>query len=202
MTFEEYLLPQAGDTKRTAKAEVMRTDFSEGIVKETGNPLDFALEGDGFFVVQTPQGPRYTRAGNFTLDAQRQLVTQDGYPVLGDGAPIVLNDTTGKGIWLSRDGNFMVDDTQVAHLDVVKFKNPQALERMGNNLYSSTNASGQAAPANTGVEQGYLEGSNVNPVEEMINLLDIYRAYEAQQKTLKAADQLDGHAANDVGKVG
>ncbi|MGB9712554.1 MAG: flagellar basal-body rod protein FlgF [Dissulfurimicrobium sp.] len=202
MTFEEYLLPQVDGTERTAKKEVVRSDLSQGTMKETNNPLDFAIEGDGFFVVQTPQGVRYTRAGNFTLDANKQLVTQEGYPVLGGGVPIVLDDTTGKGIWLSKDGRFWVDETDVGQLDVVNFKNPQALERLGGNLYAQTAASGNAMPASALIKQGFLEGSNVNPVEEMVNLLDIYRAFEAQQKTLQALDQMDGHAANDIGRVG
>lgn len=202
MTFEEYLLPQIDGTKRTAKGEVVRSDMSQGVMQQTGNPFDFAIEGDGFFTVQTPQGIKYTRAGNFTLDSKKQLVTQEGYPVLGGGAPIVLDDTTGKGVWLSKDGKLWVDEADAGQLDVVDFKNPQALERTGSNLYAATSGSGQATPAGTLIKQGFIEGSNVNPVEEMVNLLDIYRAYEAQQKTLKAADQMDGHAANDIGKVG
>ncbi|MGQ9812210.1 MAG: flagellar basal-body rod protein FlgF [Dissulfurimicrobium sp.] len=202
MTFEEYLLLQVDSTKRTAKGEVVWSDMSLGVMKQTNNPFDFALEGDGFFVVQTPEGVRYTRAGNFTLDSQKQLVTQQGYPVLGGGASIILDDTTGKGVWLSKDGRFWVDESEVGQLDVVNFENPQALERMGGNLYAATLGSGQATPVDTPIKQGFIEGSNVNPVEEMVNLIDIYRAYEVQQKTMKTIDQMDAHAANDIGKVG
>ena len=122
--------------------------------------------------------------------------------MLGGGAPVILDDTTGKGIWLSKDGRFWVDESDVGQLDVVDFKNPQALERMGGNLYAATPGSGQATPADTLIKQGFIEGSNVNSVEEMVNLIDIYRAYEAQQKTMKSLDQMDAHAANDIGKVG
>ncbi len=201
ITFEEYLLPQVGERDRTAKGEVVRTDFSQGTLHETGNSLDLAIEGEGFFVVETPAGRRYTRAGNFTLDAQNQLVTQQGYPVLGNGAPIVLEDTTGKGIWLSHDGRFFVDETDVGQIDVVTFENPQGLRRIGGNLYEASDASGAETPAESPVRQGYLEDSNVNPLETMVTLIDLYRAYEAEQKALQAADQLDNRAVNDVGKI-
>lgn len=201
LTFEEYLLPQIDDTRRTAKGEIEKTLFTQGPTHETGNPLDFAIEGEGFFVVQTPAGNRYTRAGNFTLDAQNQLVTQEGYPVLGDGAPIILQDTTGKGIWLSEDGRFFVDETEMGRIDVVNFTNPDGLDRMGQNLYAETQASGQPAPLETvHVRQGFIEDSNINPVEEMVNMIDMFRAYEVQQKTLQSVDHLDDKAINEVGR--
>ncbi len=201
ITFEEYLLPQMDDTERAAKGEIVRTDFSQGTLHETGNPFDLAIEGDGFFVVDTPAGRRYTRAGNFTLDAKNQLVTQEGYPVLGNGAPIVLQDTTGKGVWLSNDGRFYVDEADVAKIDVVTFENPQGLKKLGRNLFDATDASGAEKPANSPVRQGYLEDSNVNPLETMVLLIDLYRTYEAEQKALQSADQLDNRAVNNLGKA-
>lgn len=202
VTFEEYLLSQPRDPARAAKGEVVKTDFSQGTIHKTGNPLDLAIEGEGFFVVQTPAGKRYTRAGNFTLDARHQLVTQQGYPVLGGGAPIVLEDTTGKGIWLSIDGRFYVDETDAGQIDVVTFEDPGRLEKAGANLYVPTDYSGPEMPVQSSVRQGYLEDSNVNPVEAMVGLIDLYRAYEAEQKAVQIMDQLDGRAANDVGKTG
>ncbi len=200
ITFEEYLLPQVDDTKRTSKGELEWTNFSPGNLRVTGNPLDFAIEGKGFFVIDTPDGRRYTRAGNFTLDSQNQLVTQEGYPVLGNGAPIVLEDTTGKGLWLSGDGRFFVDGTQTGAIDVVSFDNPQALKCMGGNLFSATQGAGAATPVDARVKQGYLEDSNVNPLETMIQLIDVYRAYEVQQKALQTVDQMDNQAAGELGK--
>ncbi len=202
ITFEEYLLSQIDRTKRTAKGELTKIDFSQGTLRETGNPFDFAIEGQGFFVVQGPDGPLYTRAGNFTLSAQNQLVTMEGYPVLGNGAPIVLEDTTGKGIWLSHDGRFFVDETDVGSIDVITFENPQGLMRIGRNLFQATNAAGAQNPAGSLVRQGYLEDSNVDPLTTMVKLIDLYRAYEAEQKTMLAVDQLDSRAVNDLGKLG
>ncbi|MEF3168684.1 MAG: flagellar basal-body rod protein FlgF [Deltaproteobacteria bacterium] len=202
ITFEEYLLPQQDQTLRNAKGERVATDFSQGPVHQTGNPFDFAIEGEGFFVVETPQGKRYTRAGNFTLDAEQRLVTQEGYPVLGDGAPIVIEDTTGDGVWLSEDGRFFVDGTQQGRIDVVRFENPQGLGREGRNLYVETDASGPGEQMDGRVIQGAIEGANVNAVEAMVHLIDLYRSYEAQQKTLQAVDQLDEKASTTLGRVG
>lgn len=201
ITFEEYLLPQIDETRRNAKGEVEWTDFSQGTLHETENPLDFAIEGQGFFVIDTPAGRRYTRAGNFTLNAQNQLVTQEGYAVLGDGAPVILEDTTGTGVWLSGDGRFFVDETEAGSLDVLTFQNDQALDRAGRNLFMATDGAGTALPAEAEIRQGYLEDSNLNPLGTMIHLIDLYRAYEVQQKTLMAVDQMDNQAANELGKL-
>ncbi len=201
VTFQEFMSRAQDGTPRTGKQETGWADFSQGPARFTGNPLDIMIDGEGFFVVQTPDGPMYTRAGNFRLDDQKQLVTAEGYPVLGDGAPIVLDDTTGKGIWLSDDGHFWVDDTATAKLDVVRFKDHQALKRMGSNFFKQTPGSGNAEPMEPSLRQGYIEGSNVNPTEQMVQLIDLYRAYEIQQKTLQAEDQLDDKAVNQVGKV-
>ena len=202
ITFHEYLLKQVDNTERTAKGEVVRQDLSQGTFRETKNPFDFAIEGPGFFAIQTPRGIRYTRAGNFTLDAQYRLVTQEGYPVLSDGAPIVLRDTTGKGIWLSSDGRFYVDETDTAGIDVFTFENPQALKRLGGNMWEPTKGSGRPQLAQEArVRQGFIEASNVNTLEAMINLIDLYREYESIQKALKTVDDMDGKAATDVGRV-
>ncbi len=200
ISFEEYILPHVDGGKRTAKGEVVTTDFAQGTLHETGNPLDFAIEGEGFFVVQTPDGIKYTRDGSFLLDANKQLVTKEGYPVLGNGAPIVLDDTTGKGIWLSEDGNFYVDETNVGALDLVRFENPQFLKRLGGNLYEATPEAGEPQNVETRVRQGFLEDSNVEPIQAMLDMITLYRYYEGMQKTLQTVDSLDNRAVNGVGK--
>lgn len=202
ITFEEYLLKEQDGMTRTAKGEVTWADFSQAPVHFTGSPYDFAIDGKGFFVVQTPGGRMYTRAGNFTLNSQYQLVTQEGYPVLGDGVPISLEDTTGTGVWLSEDRNFFVDETLTSRLDVVEFDNPGALKRVGQNMFKETKSSGRAIPSESPVKQGYIEESNVNAMREMVHLIDLYRGYEVQQKALQAEDQMDSKAASELGKVG
>ncbi len=202
ITFEEYMLKQQDGTGRTAKGEVIWQDMSMGSVHFTKNQWDFAINGKGFFAVQTPAGIRYTRAGNFMLDGQSRLITQDGYLVLGNGAPIVLEDTTGKYVTVSPDGHFFVDETDAGKLDVVTFEAPEKLERMGRNYYKATPAAGAPTPVDTvNIAQGYLELSNVNTLEDMINLIDLHRAYELQQKTLQAVDHLDDRAVNSVGRL-
>ncbi len=201
MTFEEYLLPQMVNNRRAAKGEVTKTDFTQGFAQLTENPLDFMIEGDGFFVVQGNDKLMYTRSGNFTLNGEGQLVTNEGLPVLGDGQPIVINDTTGTGVWLSEDNILYSGGQELGKLDVVVFDNNQGLERLGGNMYAQTNASGDPVVSGSKIKQGYIEGSNVNPVESMVSLIDLYRQYEAQQKTLQTVDGLDNRSANDVGKV-
>ena len=202
VTFHEYLLTEQDGTPRTAKGEQGWADFSAGSLRKSDNPYDMAIDGPGFFVVQGPNGPLYTRAGNFTLDDNYQLVTQDGYPVLGGGAPITLEDTTGHGVWLSEDGHFFIDDTIASQIDVVRFDNPQALKRMGNNYFEGPQEAGAPTPSDSPVKQGYIEMSNVNSVMEMVHLIDLNRGYEAQQKSLQAIDGLDDKAVNDLGKAG
>ncbi len=202
VTFHEYLLKEQDGTKRTAKGEHGWADFSPGSLQKSDNPYDMAIDGPGFFVVQGPKGPIYTRAGNFTLNSKYQLVTKEGYPVLGDGAPITLEDTTGKGVWLSEDGHFFVDETISSKIDVVTFANPQKLKRLGGNYFKAEKGAGTPLPADSVVKQGYIEQSNVNAMMEMVNLIDLSRGYEAQQKSLQAIDQLDDKAVNTLGRIG
>ncbi len=201
-TFHEYLLSLQDGNKRAAKGEQGWADFSQGSLKRTDNPYDVAIDGPGFFVVEGPNGPLYTRAGNFTLNDKYELVTKEGYRVLGDGAPITLEDTTGKGIWLSEDGHFFVDETISSKIDVVTFDNPEGLKRVGSNYFQATNKAGQPTPTEPVVKQGYIETSNVNALEEMVNLIDLHRGFEMQQKSLQSIDQLNEKATNNLGRVG
>lgn len=201
ITFEEYMLKQQDGMDRTAKGEVIWQDMSAGSVHYTRNQWDFAINGEGFFVVQTPGGKRYTRAGNFMLDSKSQLITQEGYPVLGDGGPLILEDTTGKYVTISPDGQFFVDETIAGQVKIVTFPNPDRLERVGRNYFNATSTAGVPKPADAvNIQQGYLELSNVNTLEDMINIIDLHRAYELQQKTIQAVDQMDGKAVNEIGK--
>jgi len=196
------MLRQQNGSTRTAKGEVTWQDMSMGTVHYTENQWDFAINGQGFFQVRTPGGIMYTRAGNFMLDSRSQLITQDGYPVLADGAPVILEDTTGKYNTMSPDGQFFVDETVAGRLEVVTFENEEKLERAGRNYFRETRDSGAPLPLDTvNIQQGYLELSNVNTLEDMINLIDLHRAYELQQKTLQAVDNMDDRAVNNVGRL-
>jgi len=171
-------------------------DLGQGALKQTENELDFALMGDGFFVLSTPGGERYTRNGSFTLDAQGRLVNQQGYPVQGEGGAIEIG---GGEIQVDGSGNIIVDGQVVDSFKLVSFSGPEVLQKVGQNLFSAT-ASGSSA-SGVQVKQGYLEASNVNAVQEMVEMIVALRAYEANQRIVKSEDQMLDKAVNDVGRL-
>lgn len=165
-------------------------------MRSTGNALDFAIEGRGYFAIQTAAGIRYTKNGTFTRNARGELVNSEGQQVLGTAGPIQLPNGI---VNVNQDGVISVDGQNVGTLRVVEFANERELVKEGANLFRAPN-NGQAATASK-VEQGYLEQSNVNVVSEMVNMISGYRAYEANAKTVQAHDELLSKAVNDVGKV-
>ena len=167
-------------------------DFRQGELQETGNPLDLAIEGAGFFKVSTPAGMRYTRDGNFTTDTIGRLVTADGHPVMGKNGPITL--TEGE-IFFGENGEVIMDAMVFDALDVVNFSDPQALSREGSNLFAMDPARTTEIPAgNARIIQGTLEGTNVSTVEEMTNLIAANRMYEAAGKVMRTSDENDSRA--------
>lgn len=180
------------------------TDFSPGPVRTTGAPLDLAIDGDGFFAVQTPGGVRYTRGGSFTIDAQGQMTTYDGFPLLGTGGPITLPP---GDIQVDPEGRLSVKGTEVGaqptEIDTValyRFSDPSQLRKVGQTLFES--AGGNAVPFPEGrINQGALEDANVNPVEEMVAMITVMRLYESAQKAIQTADEVAGKAANEVGRL-
>ncbi len=179
--------------------EKYSTDYSSGQVKVTDNTFDIALDGDGFFAVNTPQGKAYTRQGNFKLDAKSRLVTADGYEVLGKGGPIVIN---GGSVSFDAKGKIFVEGQETGSIDVVDFPKPYDLRKVGSALFmpNTTDVTPQAAK-DTVVRQGYLEGSNVNTIEEMVRMIETTRSSESCQKMIQNYDQMTGHAVNELGKV-
>jgi flagellar basal-body rod protein FlgG len=174
-------------------------DFSPGPVNKTGNTLDLALDGDGFFVVNTPEGKAYTRQGNFRLDASGKLVTADGREVLGRGAPIVIN---GSSVSFDSQGKIFVEGIETGAIDVVDFPKPYDLKMIGGGLFMPNEEGAAGQPATkTSVIQGSLEASNVNTIEEMVRIIETTRGYEACQKAIQNYDTLTGKAVNELGKV-
>lgn len=176
--------------------------FQQGNLQATGNSLDLALSGPGFFVVKGAGDEElYTRDGSFKLDAEGRLVTTDGYYVQGDGGEIEIPPEA-KEITVARDGTISYitsDDSEPQEggkLSVVQFVNPSGLEKLGHNLYRATASSGEAqqvedvGSGNVAVEQGFLESSNVQVVEEMVNLITAQRAYELNSKAIQASDEM------------
>ncbi|MBF0625058.1 MAG: flagellar basal-body rod protein FlgF [Magnetococcales bacterium] len=176
------------------------TDLTQGHLKDSGNPFDVAIEGKGFFAVNTPQGARYTRDGSFTLNAAGELVTKDGFQVLGaGGGPI----TIGEGpVTIAKDGSVSDATGPVGRLVRMELPKEQ-LDKVGKNLYAVPD--GAAVPiaeeGEGGFHQGYLEGSNTDSVHGMTLMIESHRAFETYMKMIKALDSLDEQAATQIGRL-
>jgi flagellar basal-body rod protein FlgG len=190
--------PSIGSLGVGAMVDEIATIHSTGMMRQTGNALDLAIDGNGYFAVQTPAGVRYTKNGTFTKNAQGQIVTQDGNPVMGTAGPITVNNAA-SNLTVSPDGRVMLDGVEAGQLSIVEFANEKQLLKEGDSLYNANGA--QARPSGSRVEQGMLEQSNVNVVAEMVNLITGYRAYEVNAKTVQAHDQLLDKAVNEVGRT-
>jgi flagellar basal-body rod protein FlgG len=192
---EKELLPRADLVAKPRLAE-QKIDFSQGALQATGNPLDLAIQGQGFFKVAAPGGTYYTRNGAFHRNAEGMLVTDQDYPVLGNGGPIQLPE--GRTVTVDGTGGLYVDDAQVGQLDVVTVQNPDMLQKYGANLYmaqsGATIQEGVAQAGRTEVAQGYLEKPNVEVVEEMVNMIETQRTFEAYQKVISGSNDLDTKA--------
>ena len=175
------------------------TDFSQGALQPTGNTLDVAVSGDGFFSIQTPVGVQYTRQGNFTRNAQGVLITPDGYPVLGEGGEITLEEGIVK---IDLEGNVYVDGDEVGRLQITDFLNRGVLKKAGEGRFVALrqDAAGQR-PEKTTLRQGYIETSNVNPVRAMTEMIETSRMFEAYQKVIKSADDATARSIKDVGTI-
>jgi flagellar basal-body rod protein FlgF len=159
-----------------AEIDSVRTDLTAGPVRDTGEPLDFAIEGDGFFAVQTPQGVRYTRNGQFSREANGTLVTSDGLTVLGPG---------GTPVRVAADGQ--VDPSRLGVFTI------RGVRKQGDTLVSGTATAGGGT-----VRQGALEGSNADPTRSMVDMISSFRAFEAGQKVITTIDETLSKAANQV----
>jgi flagellar basal-body rod protein FlgF len=170
----------------------IKTDMSSGPLKETGQPFDLALAGDGFFAVQTAQGTRYTRNGQLQLDANGGLVTATGSPVLDNrGNPIKI--PAGQAVTVGPDGTVTAAGKSVARLAVVSLTNAT---KQGDNLYTGTPG---AMPRGTEVKQGFLEGSGADPARAMVDMIVSMRAYEATQRVIHAIDDTLGKGIQSAG---
>lgn len=179
-----------------AHVQQVVTDFGAGSLESTGVPTDLALEGDAFFAVETPAGERYTRAGNFSVNAEGYLVTVDGNYVRSEtGRVFVGTDEFG----VATDGTVTAGGTPIGRLRIVSFADNTTLRKQGDNLYTGTPAAQTNAFA---VRQGFQEASNVNAADEMVNMMTIYRKYEADQKILTMTDETLGMAVNKLGRLG
>lgn len=185
--------PIIGKVGLGVETNEMFTIFEQGSFKETGSSADFALNGKGFFSVMTPQGERYTRNGNFVIGKEGYLETKDGYPVIGEKGLIKVSNDKFK---VNQDGILYTseDMQEIDRFKIVRFDNERYLTKMGSSLYNTNDISGMANIAEgnerPGILQEYIESSNVNVVNEMVQMIEVNRAYEANQKTIQAEDSM------------
>jgi len=194
----------APQTLRFVSTSRVDYDESAGALRETGNPLDVALEGDGWFAIRTPEGERYTRAGSFTTDGQGVLRTPDGHAVLGrperegDPAPEIVLPQTEAEVTVASDGTIRSGEQAVGQLWLVRFAEG-ALTKEGHTRFTA-NGQPQDAYDGNAVRQGMLEQANVNAVAGMHELITVSRSFEAFQKVIDTFQQLDERTARELGK--
>jgi flagellar basal-body rod protein FlgF len=207
--FEEYVaqVRPAEDQKGPQSVSFVKDagvlrDSGQGNIERTGATYDLALNGSGYFQVQTAAGMRYTRDGHFSLDANGNLVTSEGYQVQGEGGAITIAPTDGD-INIAPDGTISSVvrgvGNQLGQLKVVDFANDAALTKQGANLYSTSQT--PTAATNTTMRQGSLEGSNVQPVIEISKMIEVMRAYEATATLSKSQEDLMRQAITQLGQT-
>jgi flagellar basal-body rod protein FlgF len=177
------------------------TDFSQGNLSATKNPLDLALTGSGFFVVNGPSGPLYTRNGSFQLSNSGALITSDGYPVAGaGGAPI--QPLSNGAIEVQPDGTVQQNGTTIGQLQIVNFANLRVLTKMGNSFFVNSDPKAQPIASDATVSQGQLEGSNVGTSELAVGLVGVMRQTEMLQKAILTTADMSKQALQEVARVG
>ncbi|SCY87184.1 flagellar hook-basal body protein [Alkaliphilus peptidifermentans] len=178
----------------------IEVDFSQGTLQETGNDLDIALKGSGFFKVLTPNGEMYTRNGNFSLNDNGEVITGEGYFLAGQWGSILVD---GQDFQLTDRGEVIINNEIVDQIEIVDIENVKGLRKHGHGyFYVEEGVELQANNFSGNVIQGFLEASNVNPIKEMIDMINIYRTYESNQKVVRTYDELLQKAANEIGKIG
>lgn len=183
---------------RPAQVPATTVDYSQGVMQKTGNVLDLAIHGDGFFAVQTKAGVSYTRDGRVTLNKDGELITQAGDYVLGRGERITIN---GNNIQISEEGVISVDGDEVDALKIVSFREPSALVKRGLGFLNPDNLAGAKEEENARVQSGYLELSNVESIREMVEMINIQRTFESYQKVILTISEQDKMSTNRIGKL-
>jgi flagellar basal-body rod protein FlgF len=186
VVFAEYIAGMDQDPSLSmAHASGRHVDLTQATLAQTGGSFDFAIQGDGFFLIETPAGERLTRAGAFTPNAEGELVTADGYRLLDAGGAPVFVPPDAKAVALSRDGTLSANGQPIAQIGLWQPTDPLALRHQSGTLFDG----GELEPVENGmVMQGMLEDSNVQPVSEIARMIEVQRAYELGQKFLDAED--------------
>jgi flagellar basal-body rod protein FlgG len=184
------------------------TDHTSGPLKATGNRLDLAINGRGFFCVQAPQGIQYTRRGDFSISADGMLVNHQGWPVLGENGEITidsqaaLTDPDGHGFLVDDSGNVSVDGSVIDKLRIVEFENIDGLEKIGYTSFKRrSDLVVESTAADFSISQGVVELSNVNALQMMTELIEVHRGYESYQKVIRSVDEINSKIINEVGRT-
>lgn len=193
--------PVVGELGLGSQVAAIATDYAQGSLQTTGNQLDFAVQGEGYFRIATPRGERYTRDGNFYRDSRSRLVTVNGNDVLDDrGRPITIPEETANFL-VSPEGTISANGVQVARLGLVSFPGGDAvMAKEGSSLYRVDDPAQRPRQATGSIQQGALERSNTEVVSEMVNLIANYRAYEASSKAVTTQDSMLDKSVNEVGR--
>jgi flagellar basal-body rod protein FlgG len=195
LSFKDYMVPSENPGSVESKGRIMTEkateiiDFSHGVQRRTGNPLDVAINGDGFFMLE---GNRYTRNGNFHLDSEGNLLDNNGIKVLGDGGNLTLS---GDKIDITPSGEILVDNISVGSLGIVDFPDKSVLRKTDGGFFTTDEAGEEA---NALINQGYLEESNVNVVRELVEMIRAEREFESYQKIIRSFDEAAGMATRDL----
>ena len=202
-SFTDYLALGGGDEKSLALIPVntpvleTRIDQRPGALKYTGNPLDLAIEGNGYFEVATSQGTAYTRQGNLRVDTHGRLVTEAGNPVLGSGGEIMPGSSQPV---IDQSGKVMVGSKEVGRIQILTVSDPNKLVAIGSGLYAPGEETLTATDGSTRVRQGFLETSNVSSMDEMVRMIETMRHFESAQRVVQGYDEMLDIAIRKLGE--
>ena len=208
VAFAEVLAQASQSQKERAGGLVaideQRIDFSQGIMQQTENPLDLAIDGEGFFVIGTSRGDRYTRQGNFSRAADGTVITALGEPLLGDTGPIRV---AGKDVQITTDGRVLSEGAEVGKIQVVRFTDPTTLSKEGYGLFRAPNGAAQPATVASGgggagfnLLQGFVEEANVTPIDAMVSLITTQRQFDMYTRALKTIDAVTDRVITEAGR--
>ena len=178
-----------------------RTDFSQGMMQQTENPLDLAIDGDGFFAIETPRGIRYTRQGSFTRSADGTVVTPNGDALLGENGPIRVS---GKDVRITADGHVTSEGAAVEKIQLARFSDPRTLVKEGHTLFRAPDGTAQlvtTAGDSVNILQGYVEEANITPIDALVSLITTQRQFEVYVRAMKTMDAATEKVLNETARV-
>lgn len=204
MMFVEHLVKSRGGesfmpTELSYTRDVAQfRDMGPGPIKTTGNAFDMAIQKDGYFVINTPDGERFTRNGRFSMDEEGQMVTQDGHPVLSSAGTPFFFTPEDKDIHVGGDGTVSTANGEIGKIRIVKFAEPQKLEKQAGGLWDTDQTPEDVAKP--GIVQSALESSNINPITEMTKMINVHRAYDSVKSFIEKEDQRQKKMIDQMGR--